>query len=72
MCGVTGWVSYGQDLRLQRKVLQDMTDTMALRGPDAEGLWIDGPVGFGHRRLSVIDLEGAVPGGRSWGARRSD
>jgi asparagine synthase (glutamine-hydrolysing) len=58
MCGVTGWVSYSQDLRLQRQVLQDMTDTMALRGPDAEGLWIDGPVGFGHRRLSVIDLEG--------------
>lgn len=58
MCGIAGWVSYGQDLRAQRKVLQAMTDTMALRGPDAEGLWVEGPVGLGHRRLSVIDLEG--------------
>ncbi|KAF9899580.1 hypothetical protein EC991_008606 [Linnemannia zychae] len=58
MCGITGWLSYGQDLEHQRDVLQQMTDTMALRGPDAQGVWIDGPVGLGHRRLSVIDLEG--------------
>lgn len=58
MCGMTGWLSYSQNLESQRKMLQRMTDTMALRGPDAEGLWIDGPIGLGHRRLSVIDLEG--------------
>lgn len=58
MCGITGWLSYGQDLQHQRDVLQRMTDTMKLRGPDAHGLWIDGPVGVGHCRLSVIDLEG--------------
>ncbi|KAG0046741.1 hypothetical protein BGZ83_008091 [Gryganskiella cystojenkinii] len=58
MCGITGWLSYGQDLEHQREVLQRMTDTMKLRGPDAQGLWIDGPVGVGHCRLSVIDLEG--------------
>ncbi|KAK3846361.1 MAG: nucleophile aminohydrolase [Linnemannia gamsii] len=58
MCGITGWVAYGQDMEHQRDILQRMTDTMALRGPDGQGIWIDGPVGLGHRRLSVIDLEG--------------
>jgi asparagine synthase (glutamine-hydrolysing) len=58
MCGMTGWVSYSRDMRLEREVLQRMTDTMARRGPDDGGLWIDGPAGLGHRRLSIIDLEG--------------
>ncbi|WP_433298132.1 asparagine synthase (glutamine-hydrolyzing) [Pseudonocardia sp. CA-142604] len=35
-----------------------MTATMACRGPDDEGMWVDGPVGLGHRRLAVIDIEG--------------
>ena len=58
MCGMTGWLSFSRDLAMQWETLQRMTDTMALRGPDAQGLWIDGPIGLGHRRLSVIDLEG--------------
>lgn len=58
MCGIAGWLSFTQELRHKRDVLQRMTDTMALRGPDAGGIWIDGPIGLGHRRLSVIDLEG--------------
>lgn len=35
-----------------------MTATMACRGPDQEGTWVDGPVALGHRRLAVIDIEG--------------
>lgn len=58
MCGIAGWLSYGQNMETQRITLQRMTDTMDRRGPDAGGLWLDGPVGLGHRRLSVIDLEG--------------
>ncbi len=48
MCGIAGWVAFDRDLSEQRDVLQRMTDTMALRGPDAEGLWIGGPAGLGH------------------------
>jgi len=35
-----------------------MRDVMRHRGPDEEGLLVDGPVGLGHRRLSIIDLAG--------------
>ena len=60
MCGIAGWLSYSQNLETQRDTLQRMTDTMRLRGPDAGGLWINGPVGLGHRRLSIIDLAGGA------------
>lgn len=41
------------------RILEAMTDTMAHRGPNDRGTWSEGPVGFGHRRLSVIDLSAA-------------
>ncbi|MEU8567693.1 asparagine synthase (glutamine-hydrolyzing) [Streptomyces pathocidini] len=58
MCGITGWVAYDRDLEGERGTLAAMTETMACRGPDAEGVWLDGHVGLGHRRLAVIDIEG--------------
>ncbi|MFI6209078.1 asparagine synthase (glutamine-hydrolyzing) [Streptomyces sp. NPDC051041] len=58
MCGITGWLSFTRDLGRERPLLQAMNDTMICRGPDAEGLWISGHVALGHRRLSIIDLEG--------------
>jgi asparagine synthase (glutamine-hydrolysing) len=58
MCGIAGWLSYSLNMQMQQDILQRMTDTMALRGPDAEGVWMSGPIGLGHRRLSIIDLEG--------------
>ena len=58
MCGITGWVDFQRDLADQREVLLAMTDTMACRGPDAQGLWLAPHVGLGHRRLAIIDLEG--------------
>ena len=33
-----------------------MTDKIVYRGPDDNGIYIDGPIGLGHRRLSIIDL----------------
>lgn len=58
MCGICGFIS---SKRITENKLKEMTDTMTHRGPDDAGIlqWAakDGRnVGFGHRRLSVIDL----------------
>lgn len=60
MCGITGWVSFDRDLTQQRVQLDSMTETMACRGPDAGGAWLDRHAALGHRRLAVIDLEGGT------------
>jgi asparagine synthase (glutamine-hydrolysing) len=60
MCGIAGWVSFDGDLNAHWGVIAKMTETMALRGPDAGGVWIDRHVGLGHRRLAIIDLAGGV------------
>ncbi|MCE7000775.1 asparagine synthase (glutamine-hydrolyzing) [Saccharothrix sp. S26] len=62
MCGIAGWVSFQDDLRERRPLIERMTGTMACRGPDAAGVWVGAHAALGHRRLSVIDLEtGAQP-----------
>lgn len=55
MCGIAGIISK-EAANIQQ--LRKMTDAIAHRGPDGEGQWIshDGETGFGHRRLSIIDL----------------
>lgn len=59
MCGISGLFNLdGQPA--SPVVLRRMTDAIAHRGPDGEGFWTEGPVGFGHRRLAIIDLS---PGG---------
>ena len=65
MCGINGLFVHGQTKSLDPLVLRRTRDAMAQRGPDGFGEWIaaDGRVGFGHRRLSIIDLTetGAQP-----------
>ncbi|WP_216207108.1 asparagine synthase (glutamine-hydrolyzing) [Amycolatopsis aidingensis] len=58
MCGIAGRVDFDRDLTRERETAQAMTDTLADRGPDDGGLWMDRHVALGHRRLSVIDIEG--------------
>src|SRR3954470_18706814 len=60
MCGITGWISFERDLTREQETIDEMTATMACRGPDAEGTWVDGPAALGHRRLAIIDLVGGV------------
>ena len=60
MCGITGWISFRRDLTQERSRLDAMTSTMACRGPDAGGTWLDRNAALGHRRLAVIDLVGGV------------
>lgn len=59
MCGIVGALSFDPGhFVVAEPYLTRMRDTMVHRGPDGAGLWIahDGRIGFGHRRLSIIDL----------------
>lgn len=58
MCGITGWVDWQHDVSGDREILDCMTATLAQRGPDASGVYLSKHVAIGHRRLSVVDLEG--------------
>jgi asparagine synthase (glutamine-hydrolysing) len=55
VCGICG-VFDGRGGRVERDVVERMTRTLRHRGPDDEGVHVDGPLGLGHRRLSIIDL----------------
>ena len=58
MCGITGFVCAKHELEEAKKTLKAMADLIAHRGPDGEGFYVDGQAALGHRRLSIIDLEG--------------
>lgn len=57
MCGICGFTGAGE---FDGPILKAMCDAMAHRGPDGEGFYLDaeGGIALGHRRLSLIDLEG--------------
>lgn len=59
MCGVAGILNFSQRPVLRDEILL-MTDSIAHRGPDGEGIFLDGNIGLGHRRLAVIDLSAAA------------
>lgn len=58
MCGITGIVNWKNYVREEREILEKMTETLSLRGPDDTNIWFDTFVGFGHKRLAVVDLVG--------------
>lgn len=60
MCGIAGMYRLdGSPLPPEASAqVQAMCESMAHRGPDGWGVWQDGPVCLGHRRLSIIDLSG--------------
>src|SRR5574341_1508170 len=58
MCGICGVVYRDSARSVDSQTLKGMADTIWHRGPDAEGYYLDGPVGLASRRLSIIDLEG--------------
>lgn len=57
MCGITGLLHLDGTPADSRSIHR-MVETLDHRGPDDSGLWLGGPVGFGHTRLSIIDLSG--------------
>ena len=54
MCGINGIALSSQSV--DRGVVERMRDVIAHRGPDDVGIFIDGNVGLGHRRLSIVDV----------------
>ena len=55
MCGICGELRFDATSP-DRARIHRMMDQLARRGPDHAGDYIDGPIGLGHRRLSIIDL----------------
>jgi asparagine synthase (glutamine-hydrolysing) len=55
MCGIAGLINTNGEA-ISPVLLKRMTDAISHRGPDGEGHWIEGEVGFGHRRLAILDL----------------
>src|SRR3989442_1890069 len=58
MCGIAGIVKRDPRETVDEARLKRMRDVLRHRGPDGEGLRLDGPVGLGHRRLAIIDVAG--------------
>ncbi|HEY4109842.1 asparagine synthase (glutamine-hydrolyzing) [Puia sp.] len=59
MCGIAGILNF-HDRQVDPGIVNQMTDSLAHRGPDADGFWTEGAVALGHRRLSIIDLSSAA------------
>ena len=58
MCAIVGIIKLDPRERVEESRLVRMRDVLRHRGPDGEGLWIEGPVGLGHRRLAIVDVAG--------------
>src|SRR5438132_1794844 len=71
MCGIAGVLKRPGE-RADPADLRRLADALAHRGPDDEGFHVDGPLGLGHRRLSIVDLSPAghqpmgTPEGNFW------
>jgi len=62
MCGITGVFSSRQNKYIPDQILR-MNSNLSHRGPDDDGIWYSETIGFGHRRLSILELSdsGAQP-----------
>ena len=60
MCGINGFFDTEKQMSPEEmgSVVQKMSHTLAHRGPDDSGLWVDAENGIalGHRRLAIIDI----------------
>lgn len=60
MCGISGIFDLVGDSNIDRALLRRMNDKQVHRGPDGDGYHFEPGVGFGHRRLSIIDIDGGA------------
>lgn len=62
MCGIAGIITGNYDLREKKPLIERVSSTLKMRGPDAKGEYVTKNTALIHRRLSVIDVErGAQP-----------
>lgn len=59
MCGINGILHLQSQKKVDRRILTKMRDSLEHRGPDDAGLFIENNIGFGHRRLSILDVSSA-------------
>ena len=55
MCGICGQLRFDHQT-VNSQTIKSMMSKIERRGPDDSGSWINGSIGFGHQRLSIIDL----------------
>ena len=60
MCGLAGIFNHRSGEPVSRGDLEGMARRIAHRGPDGEGFYLDGALGFAHRRLAILDREGGA------------
>src|ERR1051326_7588544 len=58
MCGICGIVKFNRSDLVDAELIDRMTTALVHRGPDDDGYFVEANAGFGHRRLSIIDLSG--------------
>jgi asparagine synthase (glutamine-hydrolysing) len=59
MCGICGIVHSDRSRPIDPRLVERMNQALRHRGPDGEGVLVDGNAGLAHRRLSIIDLSDA-------------
>ena len=59
MCGISGIINYDLSKEVDDLDLEGITDVIAHRGPDGFGYWKNNNIALGHRRLSIIDIDGS-------------
>lgn len=59
MCGINGILHLQSQKKVDERILTKMRDSLEHRGPDDKGLFIENNIGFGHRRLSILDISSA-------------
>lgn len=57
MCGIVGFLDLRKN-KEKKEIVKKMADRIRHRGPDGEGYYVDKSVALGHRRLSIIDIQG--------------
>lgn len=60
MCGISGWISFRENLKLRENIIEDMANKLSKRGPDSSGVYVSANALLGHKRLVVVDPAGGA------------